>query len=195
LPIPPTRSLQNPKISLTQIKVVDAKGGDKVVFNINGDGKKTEMQLWPRHCVQNTWGAQLHKDLKILDNQNIVYKGTNPHIDAFSAFWDNEKIYNTDLKEMLVKKGITDVYVCGICTDVCVGATANDSLEEGYRTILIESCSRGISEDNIQATKKNITNKNGIVIQSKQVKNLVSGSDRPSCLAIKRAMEISKIEK
>ena len=26
---------------------------------------KTEQTLWPRHCVQESWGAELHKDLKV----------------------------------------------------------------------------------------------------------------------------------
>lgn len=174
----------------SKISAGDIKAGDEVVFDINGE--KTDMQLWPSHCVQNTWGAELHKDLKIRDDHKVVYKGTNPHVDAFSAFMDNDKVTQSDLKNILDSNGITDVYTCGICTDVCVGATANDSLEEGYRTILIESCSRGISKTNIEATKNNITDKNGIVVQSKQVKNLVNGSDRPPRLAFKRAIEIEK---
>ena len=25
----------------------------------------TEQTLWPRHCEQDTWGAQLHTDIKV----------------------------------------------------------------------------------------------------------------------------------
>ena len=25
----------------------------------------TEQILWPRHCEQDTWGAQLHDDIKV----------------------------------------------------------------------------------------------------------------------------------
>lgn len=24
-----------------------------------------KQRLWPRHCVQDSWGAELHKDLKV----------------------------------------------------------------------------------------------------------------------------------
>jgi nicotinamidase-related amidase len=39
---------------------------DTVIFE--GDGKtytKMDQTLWPRHCVQESWGAELHKDLKV----------------------------------------------------------------------------------------------------------------------------------
>lgn len=26
---------------------------------------KTEQVLWPTHCVQESWGAEMHKDLKV----------------------------------------------------------------------------------------------------------------------------------
>lgn len=28
--------------------------------------------LWPRHCVMNTWGAELHKDLLIVPSSELV---------------------------------------------------------------------------------------------------------------------------
>lgn len=24
-----------------------------------------EQRLWPKHCVQNSWGAELHQDVKV----------------------------------------------------------------------------------------------------------------------------------
>ena len=77
--------------------------------------------LWPRHCVQNSWGAELHKDLKVHPKARVVYKGVNPNIDSYSAFFDNAKLGKTCLEELISTEGCTDVYVCGIATDVCVG--------------------------------------------------------------------------
>ena len=37
---------------------------DEVVFQ--SQPKETQV-LWPRHAVQNTSGAELHKDLKVLN--------------------------------------------------------------------------------------------------------------------------------
>ena len=98
---------------------------------------KTEQVLWPRHCVQESWGAELHKGLKVGDDNKdpddtddhdqvhskgrVVYKGVNPNIDSYSAFFDNAKLGKTSLEEMIREEGVFDVYVCGIATDVCVG--------------------------------------------------------------------------
>ena len=50
-----------------------------------------------------------------------VYKGTNPNIDSYSAFFDNKKLSHTDMEEFLRARGVTDLFVCGIAYDVCVG--------------------------------------------------------------------------
>ena len=39
-----------------------AKVSDLVVF---AGPPVTEQVLWPRHCVQDSWGAEFHKDLKV----------------------------------------------------------------------------------------------------------------------------------
>ena len=51
----------------------------------------------------------------------IIHKGTTPNIDSYSAFFDNAKLGKTTLEETIRKEGVTDAYVCGIATDVCVG--------------------------------------------------------------------------
>lgn len=103
--------------------------------------------------MQDTWGSELHKDLKvnvrifhrnlsnielqtrisfdilifpchhiqIVENAVKIYKGTNPEVDSYSVFWDNKKLSDTSLNSQLKEKGITDIYVCGLAYDVCVG--------------------------------------------------------------------------
>ena len=90
------------------------------------------------------------------------YQGTNPDVDSYSAFFDNQKLSKTSLEDIIKKEDVTDIYVCGIATDVCVGeygkglshfwpcsslwsaSTAFHGLEQGFRTILVQDASRGI---------------------------------------------------
>lgn len=92
--------------------------------------------MWPRHCVQDSWGAELHKELKVhrkklfkttslthlveqvAENSIKVYKGTNPEVDSYSVFWDNKKLSDTTLNAQLKMKGTSDIYVCGLAYDV-----------------------------------------------------------------------------
>ena len=92
---------------------------DQVTFS---GPPRTEQILWPRHCVQQTWGAQLHQNLKLHDNARRVYKGTHPDVDSYSAFFDNQKLSKTCIEEIIRKENVDDLFICGIATDVCVGS-------------------------------------------------------------------------
>ncbi|XP_011146024.1 uncharacterized protein LOC105187116 isoform X2 [Harpegnathos saltator] len=149
-----------------------------------------KQRLWPRHCVQDSWGAELHKDLKIVEDAIKIYKGTNPEVDSYSVFWDNKKLTETTLSSQLQQKGATDIYICGLAYDVCVGATAVDALTSGYRTILIDDCSRGVDLVDIEKTKATVIASNGVIVNSSQVKAMVEGKDRRPELGYKLALEI-----
>ncbi|XP_055319051.1 nicotinamidase-like isoform X2 [Sitodiplosis mosellana] len=167
-----------------------AKVFDTVIF----DGTPPIRQrLWPRHCVQDSWGAELHKDLKILDNSVKLYKGTNPEIDSYSLFHDNQNISETTLNAQLRAKGITDIFVCGLAYDICVGATVVDAISSGYRTILLDDCCRGVDLKDIESVKETVLSTNGVIINAKQVKAMVEGRDRRPELGYKLAMELKNV--
>lgn len=167
------------------------KAYDTVVFE-GEDGRPVEQRLWPRHCVQNSSGAELHPKLNILPDAKRVYKGTNPDVDSYSAFLDNDKKSLTDLKRLVDEVGASDVYVNGLAYDVCVAATAVDSLDLGYRTILIADASRGVSEDGVQTANDKIKEKNGVIVDAAQVKNMVMGVDRRPELGVFLAKQFQK---
>lgn len=58
---------------------------------------------------------------QFVDDGIKILKGTNPGIDSYSAFWDNKKYSCTELIDILKEKNITDVFICGIAYDFCVG--------------------------------------------------------------------------
>ena len=141
-----------------------------------------EQVLWPTHCVQNSWGAEIHQEIRhdlIGKKETIkIYKGTHPDIDSYSAFWDNNKLNQTNLYHELSSRNITDVFVCGIAYDVCVGFTANDALDFGFKTVIIDDASRGLIQDDINRMKLNFQQKNGLIIKSDQVLHMIKGDDR-----------------
>ena len=113
-----------------------------------------------------------------------MYKGVNPNIDSYSAFFDNAKLGKTCLEELIRDEAVTDVYVCGIATDVCVASTAFHAQELGFRTVLVEDCSRGIDLTNISNCFDKIRSELGCVVQSSEVKALVQGHDRRPALGL-----------
>ncbi|EME27261.1 nicotinamidase isoform 2 [Galdieria sulphuraria] len=105
--------------------------------------------LWPVHCVQNSVGAEFHPLLTHRDSDILIQKGTDPNIDSYSAFWDNGKQKQTQLKERLVEKDVSQLYVCGLALDFCVAYTCLDGVLEGFETYLILDCSRAISTSSL----------------------------------------------
>lgn len=98
-----------------------------------------EKGIWPVHCVQDTFGSQLHAQLddRLIDKK--IYKGTNPKVDSYSGFFDNDKTSQTGLDQYLRQNGITSVDVVGLALDYCVKATALDAASLGYTTrVLLE---------------------------------------------------------
>lgn len=51
----------------------------------------------------------------------MIYKGVYSFIESYSSFYDNGKMSETRLYKELVRKSVTDIFVCGLATDVCVG--------------------------------------------------------------------------
>ena len=54
------------------------------------------------------------------------------------------QVSHTELEEHLRSYGVTDCYVTGIATDICVNATAMHSMEIGFRTVLVNDACRYI---------------------------------------------------
>lgn len=71
-----------------------------------------------------------------------------------------------------------------------LGATAVDALAIGYRTILLDDCSRGVDLLDIEKTKNTVIANNGVIVNSDQVQAMVEGRDRRPELGYKLAMEL-----
>ena len=59
--------------------------------------------------------------LQIMSGSEKVFKGILKDIESYSSFYDNAKLAETQLRRVLESKHVTDVYVCGLALDVCVG--------------------------------------------------------------------------
>ncbi|GJQ15039.1 hypothetical protein GpartN1_g6830.t1 [Galdieria partita] len=105
--------------------------------------------LWPVHCVQHSIGAEFHPLLIRKDSDVLIQKGIDPNIDSYSAFWDNGKQKQTQLKEKLVEENVSKLYVCGLALDFCVAYTCLDGVQEGFETYLVLDCSRAISSSSL----------------------------------------------
>jgi nicotinamidase/pyrazinamidase len=140
-----TKDWHDPKMNAFASQHIGKKPFDKY---INSEG--LEDTLWPDHCVQNTLGADFHKDInfgKIKGEFYIFKKGMKKKYHPYSGFW------GTDLAKFLNKKKILEIFIVGLALDYCVKDTALDAIKNGFGTVVIEDGCAPI-DPNINSTLK-----------------------------------------
>ncbi|GLI57532.1 nicotinamidase/pyrazinamidase [Propionigenium maris DSM 9537] len=132
------------------VATMDWHPADHGSFASNSGGKVGEMgdlcgisQIWwPDHCVQNTHGAELHPELRFV--QDKIHKGTNSKVDSYSGFYSASR-EETDLDQFLKERKVDTLYVVGLATDYCVKFTVMDALKLGYKVYLVADGCRGVN--------------------------------------------------
>ncbi|KAH3901765.1 uncharacterized protein SCODWIG_02362 [Saccharomycodes ludwigii] len=119
------------------------------------DTKSFNSLLWPKHCVQNTKGCEIHSIFtdyfNTLDNKynriKVVKKGYLPDREYYSCFNDIWNDHKTEVSEYLQADGdkkIKNVYIVGLALDYCVYNSALSSSQLGYNTFIIKALTKGI---------------------------------------------------
>ena len=100
--------------------------------------------LWPDHCVQGSHGAAFHSALETDRASLIIRKGTNPKIDSYSAFFENDRKTPTGLEGYLRNLKIEKLTFVGLATDFCVNYSALDAASLGFTVSVNLDLCRGI---------------------------------------------------
>ena len=100
---------------------------------------------WPVHCVQGTWGAELHPRLDV--RGEVVRKGEHGE-DGYSGFTMKdpvgEQLVPTRLEALLREHDVERLVVVGLATDYCVRATALDGRRLGWPVTVPWSAVRAV---------------------------------------------------
>ncbi|GHI00613.1 cysteine hydrolase family protein [Neobacillus kokaensis] len=128
----PGQEIEGKITSLTK-EFID--NGDYVVFAIDvhdeGDEYHPETKLFPPHNLRGTEGRHLYGKLQEVyeenkQRRNVVFMDKT----RYSAF------AGTDLEIKLRERGITEVHIVGVCTDICVLHTAVDAYNKGFKIVI-----------------------------------------------------------
>jgi nicotinamidase-related amidase len=131
----PGQAIEDNIVRITEDAVLK---GDLVVFAVDvhypGDAFHPETKLFPPHNLAGTPGRQLYGKLHDLfqrhsGRENVLYLDKT----RYSAF------AGTNLDIRLRERGVTEVHLVGVCTDICVLHTAVDAYNLGYRIVVHRS--------------------------------------------------------
>ncbi|MGN7760259.1 cysteine hydrolase family protein [Paenibacillus sp. 22594] len=120
-----------PRISELTQRFVD--NGDYVVMAVDlheeNDPYHPESKLFPPHNLRGTGGRELYGSLKDVydQNQDLIYWMDKTRYSAFCG---------TDLELKLRERGITELHLIGVCTDICVLHTAVDAYNKGFSIVV-----------------------------------------------------------
>ena len=102
--------------------------GDPVVFVCdNHEPDDKEFAMITPHCIAGTPGSQVIDELEVRSGDKIIKKR------RYSAF------FGTDLDLYLREKVVDELYLVGVCTNICVLYTAADARNLNYTVNIYEN--------------------------------------------------------
>ena len=132
-----------------------AAGGAAIVYTQDWHPEvtphfETDGGIWPVHCVEDTWGAELHPDLRVEPGAPVVRKGVDGR-DGYSAFSVRDPrsgdVEATQLESILRDRGVERVVIAGLATDYCVVGTVLDARRLGHPTTVLLRAIRAVDRE------------------------------------------------
>lgn len=109
--------------------------------HVQGDAYHPEAKLFPVHNVAGTAGRELYGSLRDWYERNKqaanVYYMDKTRYSAFAG---------TDLEIKLRERGVEEVHIVGVCTDICVLHTAIDAYNKGFEIVLYSDAVASFNE-------------------------------------------------
>ena len=128
----PAQDIEQTIVQLTKTFI---ENDDNVVFAVDvhdlDDPFHPETKLFPPHNIRHTNGRNLYGGLNdlFIQSKNL----SNVH-------WMDKTRYSafagTDLEIKLKERGINELHLIGVCTDICVLHTAIDAYNKGYKIVI-----------------------------------------------------------
>jgi len=135
---------------------------------------------WPSHCVAGTYGQEIvlaqEYDLYI---DYVLHKGRDKCMDSYSAFFDNDKVNNLGLGDLIrprnggVGQDERYVYICGLALDYCVKFTALDAILFSSNVFIVSDAVRAVEQDDtkLRVICNDLASKGVQFISSKDIIN------------------------
>lgn len=104
----------------------------------NHEADDKEFEMFPPHCIAGEYGSKIVDEIDVKDTDKIIKKR------RYSGF------FGTDLDIYLREKKVEEIYLVGVCTNICVLYTAADARNLGYTVSIYE---KGVASFDEEAHK------------------------------------------
>lgn len=98
------------------------------------DSYHPEAKLFPPHNIRGTAGRDLYGQLGSYYEEQLQTGNTG------MLYWMDKTRYSaftgTDLELRLRERGIQEIHLAGVCTDICILHTAVDAYNKGFRIVI-----------------------------------------------------------
>lgn len=118
----------------------------------NHEPDDKEFDMFPPHCIAGTEGSTIIDTLKVKTEDKIIYKR------RYSAF------FGTDLDLYLREKGIQEIHLVGVNTNICVLYTAADGRNINYPVTIYKDGVSSFNPDAHEFALKEIENTLGCTV-------------------------------
>ena len=154
---------------ISQLTEEFISAGEYVVFAVDvhqaNDAYHPETSLFPIHNVRDSAGRELYGNLAALaqtylDHPQVYYMDKT----RYSAF------AGTDLDLRLRARGIDEIHLTGVCTDICVLHTAVDGYNKGYRLVIHSDAVQSFDPEGHRWSLRHFENTLGARVTAKEEK-------------------------
>ena len=121
-------------------------------------------------CLMGSWGADFHVVARRA-NEPVVIKH------RYSAF------ANSELNDLLKRRGIRSLLLAGVATDTCVESTGRDAYFIDYYVTLVADCCAGAAERDHRVALERFERDYGAVVNSADI---IEAWERCGALATRR---------
>ncbi|KAK5685422.1 hypothetical protein LTS10_003500 [Elasticomyces elasticus] len=116
-----------------------------------------------RLLVRGEAGHDTIKELYPVDGEPVIDK---PGKGAFT---------NTDFDLLLRTKGVRNLIICGVTTDVCVSTTMREANDRGYDCLLVEDCCAASYKNLHNAAIETVRTEGGIFGATAKLEDVLNG--------------------
>ena len=118
-----------------------------VIFTLHSNNEENAGMMgkwWPKLIGEGTVESHLPEELEL-------YGGIRIEKHQYDAFYD------TDLEEILNKKNISQLVICGVMTNICCETTARSAFIKGFEVFFCVDGTATYSEEHHMATLTNLS--------------------------------------